>query len=165
MIFKSKKPMTFERLMSRSFGKESSSFWPLSPSPRGLTLDDVQKYLDEGGDANARTANQQTLLHIAADNGETDIVRLLLTYGADINAKGYYGYTALHLAVDSDIDAPIQSGRAVTELPVARLLIESGADESIRAENGETPREIAVAYGNKLVALYDAIPRTQSTHS
>ena len=165
MKFKSKKPMTFERLISRSFGKESSRFWSFSLSPRGLTVEDVQQYLDEGGDTNARTGDQQTLLHIAADNGEIDIVRLLLAHCADINAKGYYGYTPLHMAVDSDIDAPIQSGRAVTDLPVARLLIEAGADESIRADDGKTPRDFAVAYGNKLVALYDAIPRARSAHS
>lgn len=38
-----------------------------------------------------------TSLHIAADRGYTDIIRLLLDHGADINAKTDDEDTALHL--------------------------------------------------------------------
>src|SRR5689334_4828287 len=156
MKLKSKKPMTFERLMSRSFGKESSSFWSFNLSPRGLQVKDVQQYLDEGGDPNRRTEHQQTLLHIAADNGDLDVIKLLIAHGADINARGYRNYTPLHLAVDGDCNTSGRDGRVATELPAAKLLIESGADESIRDDDGEIPRDTAVLYGKITAALYDA---------
>ena len=165
MKFRTKKPMTFERLMSRSFGKESTVFWSFSLSPRGLTVENVQQYLDQGGDVNAKTEDNKTLLHIAADNGDVDVVRLLLARGADINVIGYNGYTPLHLAIDSDCDTSGRDGRVATYLPVTKLLIESGADESIRDDGGEIPRDTAVAYGNKTTALYDALPRPQAKHA
>jgi len=154
---KTKAAMTFDKLLSRSFGKESYPFW--SNGPRGLDINDVRAYLESGGDVNQRSKSGDTLLHIAAWNGDLEIVQFLLAHGADINSRGNNGYTALHLAVDGDIDGPIQSGRAVTELPVARLLIEAGADESLRDDGGEIPRDTAVAYGKKPVEFYDAIPR------
>lgn len=40
----------------------------------------------------------QTALHIAAENGELDIARLLLEYDADLLAKDSSGLTAMDLA-------------------------------------------------------------------
>jgi len=154
--------MTFEKLMSRSFGKESSSFWSLSLSPRGLQVKDVQQYLDNGGDPNQRTKDQQTLLHIAADNSDLEIVKLLIAHGAEVNTKGFRGYTPLHLAVDADCDTSARDDRRLTDLPVTRILIESGADESIRDDEGEVPRDTAVACGKIAIQLYDAISRMPS---
>src|SRR6266700_1255295 len=95
---KSDKPLTFEELMSRSFGKKSSSFW--SNSPRGLQMEDIRRYLKNGGDVNQRSENNDTLLHLAASNGYEEIAKLLLAHGADLNAQDLQGYTPLHLAVD-----------------------------------------------------------------
>jgi cytohesin len=162
---KNRKPMTFELLMSRSFGKESSSFWSFSLSPSGLKVKDIQQYLDEGGDPNRRTDHQQTLLHIAADNSDLDVVKLLIARGADINAKGYHGYTPLHLAVDADCDTSAHDDRRISDLPVTKLLIEAGADEFVRDDDGEIPRDTAVVRGNVVTALYDAIPRANATKS
>src|SRR4051812_7902027 len=152
--------MTYERLMSRSFGKESSSFWSFSLSPGGLQIADVRQYLDEGGDVNRRDEHQKTLLHIAADNGELEIIKLLLARGADINARSYRNYTALHLAVDMECvgltekwlstrtwrlwgqqNRMISNDRLVGELPLTKFLIDAGADESARDDDGEIPRD------------------------
>jgi len=145
--------------MSRSFGAESSTFW--SGGPRGLRLEEVQRYLDEGGDPNRRTETGQTLLHIAADNGEIDIVGLLLARGADVNARGFHGYTPLHLAVDADCDTSVRDGRRATELPLTKALLGFGADESVRDDEGETARDFAVAYGEAETQFYDQISRNQ----
>jgi ankyrin repeat protein len=150
--------MTFERLVSRSFGDERSRFW--RGSPRGLNLKDVQQYLDEGGDPNHRADSGHTLLHIAADNGEIEIMRLLVAHGADVNARGYRGYTPLHMAVDSDCDTSPRDGTRATELPLTMLILGAGADESARDDDGETARDIAVAYGGHEAQLYDQILRS-----
>jgi ankyrin repeat protein len=178
MKTKSHKPMTFERLMSRSFGKESSNFWSWSLSPRGLQIRDVRQYLDDGGDPNHRNERQQTLLHIAADNGEVEIVKLLLARGVDINARGYRNYTALHLTVDAECvvltekwlstspwrfrrpqNVTMSKDYRLAELSLTKVLIDAGADESARDDDGDTPRDIAVVYGKKLAALYDAVSK------
>jgi len=152
---KQRESMTFEKLMGRSFGAESSSFW--SGRPRGLRIEEVQRYLDDGGDPNRRTETGQTLLHIAADNGKIEIMRLLLARGADVNAKGYHGYTPLHIAVDSDCDTSSRDGRSATELPLTKLLLGFSADESVRDDDGETARDFAVAYGAVETRLYDQL--------
>jgi hypothetical protein len=152
------KPMTLERLLSRSYGKESSTFW--GGGPRGLTLGDVRRYLDEGGDVDGRLESGDTLLINAASNLEVEIVRLLVDRGADVNARGSHGYTALHDAVDMECNTQSRAdyGRA-SELPLTQLLLDAGADETLRDDDNETARDIAVAYGEAEARLYDSLPR------
>jgi ankyrin repeat protein len=83
-----------------------------------------------------------TLLHVAAEYGDVEAVRLLLERGADVNAR----------AVVDENDAGGQTPifHAVTQffdwgLPVAQLLVERGADLSVRAKlpgHYERPGEI-----------------------
>jgi ankyrin repeat protein len=157
---KAQAPMTLERLMSRSFGGESSSFW--RGGPRWLTFKDVQRYLDEGGDPNGRADSGNTLLHIATDNGEVEIIQLLVARAADVNARGFHGYTPLHLAVASDCDTSPRDGRRAMELPLTKLLLGFAPDESVRDDDGETARDVAGAYGGHEAQLYDQIPRDRS---
>jgi hypothetical protein len=151
--------MTLEQLLSRSYGKESLTFW--RGRPRGLTAEDVRSYLDAGGDVNARLETGDTLLHNAASNLQIEIVRLLLARGANVNVRGAHSNTALHYAVDMDCNT--QSRRdysRATALPLSQLLIDAGADETIRNDDNETPRDVAVAYGNVETKLYDAMSRS-----
>ena len=136
-------PVTFEQLMKDGWDR----------------VDAVERYLQAGGDVNRRTQSGHTLLHLAADNGRTDLIRLLVARGADVSARGYNGYTPLHLAVDVDCNTQSRDGRRATELPVTEVLIGLGADDAIADDDGETPRDVAVAYGEGETALYDALPR------
>jgi ankyrin repeat protein len=105
-----------------------------------------------------------TLLHVAAEYGNAEAVKLLLDHGADVNA---------HAAVDeSGVGGQTPIFHAVTQfhdlgLPVAQLLLDRGADLSIRVRlpghyerPGEvvecTPRGYATLFPggeNKTVAL------------
>jgi ankyrin repeat protein len=138
-------PGTFEQLMKKACDRP----------------EDVERYLQAGGDVNRRTQAGHSLLHLAADNGVVDLIRLLIARGADINAKGYHGYTPLHLAVDVDCNTESRDGRRATALPVTETLIQLGADETIRDDDGETARDVAITYGEGEVVLYDALPRRQ----
>jgi ankyrin repeat protein len=160
MKAKNQKPMTLERLLSRSYGQESSTFW--RGGPRGLTLEDVRSYLDEGGDVNGRFESGDTLLHNATSNLQIEIVRLLVARGADVNTRGFGGCTPLHHAVDMDCNTQNRKDYSrASELPLTKILIDAGADETARDDNNETARDFAVAYGEAEAGLYDSLPRRQ----
>ncbi|WAS97901.1 ankyrin repeat domain-containing protein [Nannocystis punicea] len=78
----------------------------------------------------ARTADGDTLLHIACWQKQAAIVAMLLTRGADANARGFHGRTALHYAV--------HDGREVS-VAIVRSLLDHGADPGLRDDGGYTP--------------------------
>lgn len=128
---------------------------------RGLRVDDVRRYLDAGGDIHHRDEKMDwSLLHFAAEDCNSEVIRLLVTRGADITSTDRNGWTPLHLAVDSDMDTSGRDGRRAAELPTVQTLIELGADETARAANGATPRDIAAAYEQE--ALYDLLARPET---
>jgi hypothetical protein len=82
----------------------------------------VEALLDEGADANARTADGSTALMMAAGYGYTDIVEILLAHGADAAVEADGGWNALAAAVGGvpDIDR-FTVGRCQTETVKALL--------------------------------------------
>jgi len=59
-------------------------------------------------------------------------VRALISLGADVNARARYGKTPLMIAVDKLMDAPQAGGRLQLTIYIIALLIESGADPTLR---------------------------------
>lgn len=59
----------------------------------------VEELLNDGGNANARNRDGETVLHIAANAGQVETVACLLINGADYNAINEQGQTALDPAV------------------------------------------------------------------
>jgi ankyrin repeat protein len=99
-----------------------------------------------------------SLLHYAAEDRNPDAIKLLAARGADLNIVDRYGWTPLHFAVDRDIDT---DGNPTRDLPTAQALIDVGAREDTRAEDGATPRDIAMTFGQE--ALYDSLSRPKTT--
>jgi ankyrin repeat protein len=83
------------------------------------SLDGVRRQLDRGVDVNARNAGQETALHVTQD---PDMMSLLLAYGADVNARNDMGMTPMF----------------TKELPLARMLVEAGADIHATSDKGNS---------------------------
>ena len=72
---------------------------PLHLASSGLQPKTIAEFLCEAGaNPNAAGAYGRSPLHVAANNGEVEIVRLLLRYGADPNIADECGRTPGHLA-------------------------------------------------------------------
>lgn len=103
-----------------------------------------------------------TLLHVAAEYGSPEAAALLLDRGADVNARatvdeaGVGGQTAIFHAVTQFDDVG---------LPVTQLLMERGADLSIRAKlpgGYERPGEIVECTALGYARLFGGPPRRRT---
>jgi hypothetical protein len=84
----------------------------------------IAKWLVENGsDLRARAANGTTLLHIAAEAGDEELVRHLLAQGIDPSTPGRYELPALASTRDED---------------VAMVLLEAGTDPTRLNDGGST---------------------------
>lgn len=84
--------------------------------------------------ANARDKDGTTALHWAAQYGQIEIARLLLSHGANVQARDDEQSTALFAAVFKDLN-------------LARLLLEAGADIQTQNALEHTPLHELAWYG------------------
>ena len=92
----------------------------------------VMSFLKGVESMNQKGALENEILHIAAQQGKLDHIRILLENGADINAIGDIGFTPLHSAA--------LGGQARS----VELLLSLGADTTIKNEFGQTALDMAV---------------------
>ena len=95
---------------------------------------DMMKLLvfDYDADLEQNDKTGRTSLHLAANNGHAEAVKILISAGSVINSTTTDGYTALHWAC--------WNGR----LEVAILLYEAGADVDCATKFGNTPLHKAI---------------------
>jgi ankyrin repeat protein len=91
----------------------------------------VARLIDEGVDVNAGGRHGGTALFLAADQGHTEVVRLLLEHGADPNRIPWPDPAAGVIAM-----TPLMAAAARGHTAIAELLLAHGADASIQV--GET---------------------------
>src|SRR5262245_47569740 len=96
----------------------------LARAIRDGDLKAVRARLDAGVDVNARDADDNTPLLLAAIYAGPECVELLLKSGAAVNAMNKLGATPLH--------------RAATNYAKAKLLIDAGADAKVKTNSGRT---------------------------
>ena len=117
------------------------------------------KLIDAGFSVSGLDGDQRIPLFKAARSGQVETVKLLLERGSDVNARDVEGLSALHAAVfsgsvetvkilignGSEIDAassdsgmtPLLLAASIGYLPVVQELVNSGADFSIRDDEGD----------------------------
>ena len=106
---------------------------------------------------NEPTEDNSTLLHKACEEGNTNLVAVLLVSGADVNAADYRQYTPLHVAAERG------------HLAIVKMLIKKKAELSAETgDTSETAYKLAKESGHTQVAraLYRAEhPSPPSTRS
>jgi ankyrin repeat protein len=101
----------------------------LATAIRNADAQVIRKLLDDGADVNARDADGNTPLILAAFYASPECVALLIEKGADVNAANKAGATALT--------------RAATSYEKTRLLVVAGANVRVRTALGNTPLILA----------------------
>ena len=123
------------------WGMVETRFDPIHSAARMRDVESVQRELNAGVDVdvlNSQAANGDggnTALWFAAQGPPPtgfEIARLLIDAGAEIDRQCEHGRTALQMAA------------AWGHLDVVQLLIEHGADPTIRDDEGMTPSEFAM---------------------
>jgi uncharacterized protein len=139
----------------------------------------VKELIQQGGNINASDTNGDTPLVMAAYEGCTEIVKLLLEAGADVtvvdpgmkatalHAAAYAGRTEvakLLIAYQIDIDkqGPYNGYTALHDalwqnhIETAKVIIEAGANLTLKSHDGQTPLEFARARKQgEIVALLE----------
>ena len=119
----------------------------------GAYLKKGRAEIKEGGGGYCVTG--ETPLHVAAEKGHVEVVKLLLEHGANPNARDMYGVTPLHLAARKG------------HVEITKLLLEHGADPNAKEKlGGETPLYWAVVHDRidtaKLLLEHGADPNNKS---
>ncbi|MEM9916734.1 MAG: DUF6607 family protein [Bacteroidota bacterium] len=87
---------------------------------------------DKGIDFSKKQSDDNNLLHLAVDKGETYLIEKAIKLGVDINGKNKKGLTPLHLAA-----------MKATNNELLLLLIEHGADKTIVTDFEESAFDLA----------------------
>ena len=115
---------------------------PLWWAAKNGRVDQVERLLTQGADANAADIDGETPLHAAARWGQVDVVEVLLAHGANPGMKALYGTTPLQVSVIG------------AQVGVARALLRGRADVNARDVFGTSALHDAVLRGNlELTAL------------
>ena len=112
----------------------SASAGPLSDAAKNGDLEEVERLLAMGEDANDADS-VASALHWAALNGHDDIVALLVEHGAEFGAQSVMLGTPLHAAASRNQDA------------VVAALLDAGADPDVRDRNQFTPLMLVAFHG------------------
>ena len=106
-------------------------------------IEEVEKYLKAGVDPNLKIDkgwSKPTLIYYAVEQGNKEMVEMLISRGAGFNAVNKVGYAPLHIAAQYD------------HQEIVTMLIDLGADINA-GNNGYTPLHVAALHGHKEIVI------------
>jgi ankyrin repeat protein len=126
--------------------------WGSSPALAAIRLTANSPYkrilsllLDHGADAETTDSDGKTLLIIAVERADKELVELLLAHKADVNAQTPFGSTPLHFLVSSYNQRSYESVSAIAE-----LLFSAGANVNLQNKDGKTPLNLLLSSQQQL---------------
>ncbi len=103
---------------------------------RTSNVDIVSKFIKKTNiNINFYDQDGNTPLHVAAEDGNIDIINLLIKNNADIHAVNHFCRTPLHYGVETD------------DIDIIRLFISNGANVNSSNEDFYTPFQLAITRG------------------
>jgi ankyrin repeat protein len=149
---------------------------PIMYAALGGDIEILRLFVHRGADLNAVARNGWTALMIAAAKGFADITRELLDNEANPNLQDVYLWSPLMRAVYEDRESVVKLLAASTRVDInhrgengmtalhlatglgyahlARILLNHGADKTIRDDTGRTPYDVAQeTYAVKLLSI------------
>ena len=114
-----------------------------------------------GANIMAKDSSQRTLLHVAADKSDLEVVQILLDEGLDPNAADDIGQSPLHKALDFHQKwhrpplflRPFSNSLSLKTTAIVRALAQKGSSSDIADQAGNRPLHIAVAGRSSVDAL------------
>ena len=126
--------------------QSESGFTALLFAVRNAEIEPLDALLAAGASVNAVAPDGTSALNVAIVNGYYEVASILLTAGADPNLPDPRG-SPLHTiawlrkpgatgtaAVGGEADAPVRASGGVTSLELAELLLDAGANPSVRID-------------------------------
>ena len=104
-----------------------------SPLHYAQSVEQIKILLEAGANINNTDEDGKTCLFLLFDD-QLELMKLLINSGADINHQDNYGYTLLH--------------RVNSKPERIRLLLDSGADYTLKNRSGQTPEDVWKCYSD-----------------
>jgi len=109
--------------------------------------DSVKWLLNKGEDANfsftdtGENALHYTICKTSEMNDRTEIVKILIAAGTDVNKKTLTGKPTLCFMRDAYLksESPLHRAAAYGNVTIIKMLLDAGADRSMKDANGDTP--------------------------
>jgi ankyrin repeat protein len=110
-------------------------------------VDSVKWLLNKGEDANFSFADtgENALHYTISKSGEmeerTEIVKILIAAGTDVNKKTIAGVPTLCFMRDAFLkgESPLHRAAAFGNTSIIKMLLDAGADPTMKDANGDTP--------------------------
>ena len=106
----------------------------------------VSALIAAGADVDARNANNNTALHLAAEAGLAAMVSLLIQATASLNVQNNAGNTPLHLSA-----APLLLSADAGHVAAVSLLIQATASLNVKNNDGYAPLHLAIGYNHAVI--------------
>jgi cytohesin len=131
----------------------------------------VKWLLEKGEDANftfadtGENALHYTICKMSEIDERTEIVKMLIASGTDMNKKTLPGKSTLCFMRDAYLkgETPLHRAAAYGNAAIIKMLLDAGADPSVKDANGDTPISWGSWYLREAdilrLLLYEGVPR------